>query len=342
MAGDQSAQEGQGQGMPALRGVPPIALVITAIVSIQFGAALAATLFDRLPPGAVSALRLGLAAIILVALWRPWRTRHTAQALRLAALLGVVLGLMNLMFFYAVDRVPLGVVVTIEFLGPIAVGAIFSARRRDLVWPGLALLGVVLLAQPWKGEGGLDPLGLALAAVAGALWGLYIVVAERASREFDGAQGLSISMVGGALVALVPGIAGGGLGQLDLPILGIALAVALASSVIPYTLETGRSVHPRGCSGVLMSMEPPSPPWPGSSSWARRSTRYSSWRWVSWCWPASGSRAPPPSWRARGLDGLLRRPRRAAGGRPAGCEPGRGPPYWGSSCSRSTSPTRSP
>lgn len=257
MAGDQSAQEGQGQGMPALRGVPPIALVITAIVSIQFGAALAATLFDRLPPGAVSALRLGLAAIILVALWRPWRTRHTAQALRLAALLGVVLGLMNLMFFYAVDRVPLGVVVTIEFLGPIAVGAIFSARRRDLVWPALALVGVVLLAQPWKGEGGLDPLGLALAAVAGALWGLYIVVAERASREFDGAQGLSISMVVGALVALVPGIAGGGLGQLDLPILGIALAVALASSVIPYTLETEALRRiPRGVFGVLMSMEP--------------------------------------------------------------------------------------
>lgn len=257
MAGDQTSGQAPGQGMPALRGVPPIALVITAIVSIQFGAALAATLFDRLPPGAVSALRLGLAAIILLALWRPWRTAHTPRALRLAALLGVVLGAMNLMFFYAVDRVPLGVVVTIEFLGPIAVGAIFSARRRDLVWPGLALLGVVLLAQPWKGEGGLDPLGLALAAGAGVFWGLYIVIAERASREFDGAQGLAISMVFGALLALIPGIAGGGLGQLDLPILGIALAVALASSVIPYTLETEALRRiPRGVFGVLMSMEP--------------------------------------------------------------------------------------
>lgn len=243
--------------MPALRGVPPIALVVTAIVSIQFGAALGATLFDRLPVAAVSALRLTLAALILLAIWRPWRTRHSPQALRLAALLGLTLGAMNLMFFYAVDRVPLGIVVTIEFLGPIAVGAIFSARRRDLVWPALALVGVLLLAEPWKTDDGLDLLGVGAAAIAAVFWGLYIVVAERASREFDGAEGLSISMVFAALLALVPGLASGGLGDLDLPILGIGLAVALASSVIPYTLETEALRRiPRGVFGVLMSMEP--------------------------------------------------------------------------------------
>ena len=258
MSTTSSPEAPAGQGIPALNGVPPIALVVTAIVSIQFGAALAATLFDRLPVPAVSALRLTLAAAIMLAIWRPWRVRHSPRALRLAALLGVVLGVMNVMFFYAVDRIPLGVVVTIEFLGPIAVGAIYSARRRGLVWPALALLGVLLLSEPWQTEGGLDLVGVGLAAVAAVFWGLYIVIAERASRDFDGAQGVSISMVFAALVAFVPTLAGGdGLGHLDAEILAIGLVVALLSSVIPYTLETEALRRiPRGVFGVLMSMEP--------------------------------------------------------------------------------------
>lgn len=249
--------ETTGRGIPALAPAPPIALVVVAITSVQFGAALAATLFDRAGVAGVSALRLGLAAIILLAVWRPWRTRHSAKALRAAALFGLVMGGMNMSFYYAVDRIPLGVAVTIEFLGPIAVAAIFSARRRDLVWPGLALVGVVLLAEPWKSGDSLDMVGVGLALLAAVFWGLYIVVAERASRLFDGGQGLAIAMGFAAAMALVPGIAEAGATLLEPSLLAVGLAVCLLSTVIPYTLETEalRRIPP-GVFGVLMSIEP--------------------------------------------------------------------------------------
>jgi inner membrane transporter RhtA len=251
------SSEDTGRGIPALEPVPPIVLVVAAITSIQFGAALAATLFDRVGPAGVSAVRLTLAALVLLAIWRPWRKRRTAEALRAAALFGVVLGAMNLTFFLAVDRIPLGVAVTIEFLGPIAVGAIYSARRRDLVWPAIALLGVVLLAEPWDTSGGLDTVGMALAAVAAVFWGVYIVVAERASRLFDGGEGLSIALVFAAFISLVPGVAEAGSDLLDPELLAIGLAVSLLSTVIPYSLETEALRRiPRGVFGVLMSLEP--------------------------------------------------------------------------------------
>lgn len=246
-----------GRGIPALDPIPPVALVLTGVTSIQFGAALAATLFDEAGPAGTSVLRLSFAAIVLLAAWRPWRRRRDPRALRLVAVFGLTLGAMNLTFYEALDRIPLGVAVTIEFLGPITVATLLSRRRLDLVWIVLATLGIILLAAPWQESGGLDSVGVAFALVAAGFWGLYIVLAQRAGRFFDGGEGLAIAMVWAAAVPLVPGIAQAGTDLLDPGLLAAGFGVALLSSVIPYSLETEALRRmPASVFGILMSLEP--------------------------------------------------------------------------------------
>jgi inner membrane transporter RhtA len=244
-----------GRGIAALEPVPPVLLVITGATSIQFGAALAATLFDDLGPAGVSLVRLGFAAVILVALWRPRLRAYSASALRLAALFGLMLGIMNLSFYEALDRIPLGVAVTLEFAGPVTIAVVLSRRRLDLIWVALAVIGILLLASP--GGGSLDPLGLLFVAVAAIAWAAYILLAQRAGTVFSGGSGLAIAMVVGALVPLGPGVAQAGGDLLDPGLLALGAGVALLSSVIPYTLETEalRRV-PAHVFGVLMSLEP--------------------------------------------------------------------------------------
>jgi inner membrane transporter RhtA len=244
-----------GRGIAALEPVPPVLLVIAGATSIQFGAALAATLFDDLGPGGTSLVRLGFAAVILVALWRPRPSAYSAAELRLAALFGLMLGVMNLSFYEALDRIPLGIAVTLEFAGPVTIAVALSRRRLDLLWVALAVIGILLLANP--GGGSLDPVGLLFVAVAAMAWAAYILVAQRASAVFSGGSGLAIAMVVGALVPLGPGIAQAGAHLLDPGPLAIGAGVALLSSVIPYTLETEalRRV-PAHVFGVLMSLEP--------------------------------------------------------------------------------------
>ena len=247
---------GGGRGIPALDPVPPVVLVLTGVTSIQFGAALAATLFDDLGPAGTSVLRLGFAALVLLAIWRPRLSRHRPVHLRLALLFGVVLGAMNLTFYEALDRIPLGVAVTIEFIGPISVATLLSKRRLDLIWVALAALGIVLLAAPWS-EVGLDGAGVAFALVAAFFWAVYILLAQRAGRVFDGGEGLAIAMVAAALVPLVPGVREAGSDLLTPELLLLGLGVALLSSVVPYSLETEALRRmPAHVFGVLMSLEP--------------------------------------------------------------------------------------
>src|SRR6185503_2474833 len=144
-----------GRGIAWLDPVPPVALVIAAALSVQFGAAFGATIFDAVGPGGASLLRQVFAAVILLAGWRPRLGRYTAADLRLAGAFGVALGLMNLFFYEALDRIPLGICVTIEFIGPVAVAVAFSRRALDLLWIALAVCGIVLLANPF-GAGGVD------------------------------------------------------------------------------------------------------------------------------------------------------------------------------------------
>lgn len=243
------------QGLPGLDRVPPIGLVLGGITSIQFGAALAATLFDDLGPAGTSALRLGFAAIILMALSRPRVRGRDASALWLVLAFGLTLGAMNFAFYEALDRIPLGVAVTIEFAGPLGVAVATSRRRLDLVWAALAAIGIVLLSNPFGA--GIDTMGLVLALAAAACWAAYILLAQRATAHFEGSEGLALAMVAGALVPLVPGIAEAGSTLLQPQWLALGAGVALLSSVIPYSLETEALRRlPANVFGVLMSIEP--------------------------------------------------------------------------------------
>jgi inner membrane transporter RhtA len=229
-----------------------VALVVAAVGSLQFGAGFAVTLFDELGPAGAAFLRLAIAAVVLLAVWRPRLRGHPARDLRLAAAFGITLGLMNLCIYEAMDRIPLGIAVTIEFWGPLAVAIVGSRRPLDLLWVALAATGIVLLADPRGGS--LDAAGIAFAVAAGGLWAGYIVLSARTGRVFPGGSGLAIAMLFGALVTLPAGV---GADLLAPEMLAAGAVVALASSVIPYSfeLEALRRL-PARVFGVLMSLEP--------------------------------------------------------------------------------------
>ncbi len=240
---------------PSDPGLRPVAFVLTGITSIQCGAALAATLFDELGPSGTTLLRLLFAAAILLVLWRPDPRAYAPAQLRLAGLFGLALGLMNLSFYLALERLPLGVAVTIEFVGPLGVAVATSRRRADLAWAALAACGIILLADP--GGASIDPLGLVFILLAGACWAAYILLAQRAGPGFEGGRGLAMAMAVATLVPLVPGVIEGGGALLDGRLLLLGAAVAIMSSVIPYSLEfEALRRMPANVFGVLMSLEP--------------------------------------------------------------------------------------
>jgi inner membrane transporter RhtA len=223
-------------------GVP---LVLVAITSLQFGAAIAGTIFDEIGAAGTSLLRSLFAAAILLAVWRPSLRGRSARDLRLIGLFGLLLGAMNLCIYESFARIPLGIAVTIEFAGPLGIAVALSRRRLDLAAAALAAVGIVLLADPGGG------------AVAAACWAAYILVAQAASQVWSGGRGLAVAMGVAVLVPLVPGIAGAGSDLLDPRWLAIGCAVALMSSVVPYSLETEALRRlPANVFGVLMSVEP--------------------------------------------------------------------------------------
>jgi inner membrane transporter RhtA len=226
-------------------------MVLAAASSLQVGAAFAVTLFDELGPGGAAFLRLALAAIVLCAIWRP----SLAGDLRVAAAFGVALGLMNWSIYESIDRIPLGVAVTIEFAGPLAVAVIGSRRPLDGLWIVLAAAGILLLTDP--GGGSVDGLGVLFALTAAVCWAAYIHLSQRTGRAFPGGSGLALAMVVGALVVAPAGFIQGGGALAEPDLLGSALVVALASSVLPYSLELEALRRlPAAVFGVLMSLEP--------------------------------------------------------------------------------------
>jgi inner membrane transporter RhtA len=236
-------------------GPPGVPLVLVAITSLQFGAALAGTIFDETGPAGTALLRALFAALILVAIWRPRPSAHSASELRLVAVFGLVLGAMNLCIYESFSRIPLGIAVTIEFAGPLGIAVALSRRRLDLACAALAALGIVLLADP--GSGAVDFLGVVFALVAAACWAIYILVAQAAGRVFTGGRGVALAMSIALLVPLVPGIVEAGSELLEPQWLAIGCAVALMSSVLPYSLETEALRRlPANVFGVLMSLEP--------------------------------------------------------------------------------------
>jgi inner membrane transporter RhtA len=235
--------------------VPPTVLVLLGIASVQFGAALAKGLFDEIGAGGTVFLRVFFAAIVLVAIWRPSLRGHGRRAIRLVVAFGLVLACMNLAFYSALDRIPLGAAVTFEFVGPLGVAVAGSRKPLDLLWVALAAAGILLLSD--FGGGDLDALGIAFALLAGAFWAAYILLSARVGREFEGADGLALAMVVGTAVLVPVGVADAG-GDLLVPwILAVAAGVAVLSSAIPYALEMEALRRmPTGVFGVLMSLEP--------------------------------------------------------------------------------------
>ena len=249
--------------------VPPAALVLTGIVSVQLGAGLAARLFAVVPPAAVTGLRLWTAAIVLTVagarglrrsardLWR----RRAGRDLAVVAAFGLTLAVMNYSIYQAFARIPLGVAVTVEFLGPLAVAVAASRRALDALWVLLAGAGVALLTQggsvPGRHGTGLNPAGLAFALVAAASWAAYILLSAATGLRFPGSTGLTIAMAVAALAVTPAGIAAGGRALLRPAVLGTGAAIGLLSSIIPYSLELEalRRVPPK-VFGIWMSLEP--------------------------------------------------------------------------------------
>lgn len=240
------------------RGVPPTVLVLLSVGSVQFGAAIAKGLFDAVGPGGTVLFRILLSALVLLLLWRPNLRGYTRREYALAALFGLVLAGMNLSLYLAIDRIPLGVAVTLEFVGPLTVAVVGSRRLLDGLWVVFAATGIVLLA-PLNILGGtdLDPVGVAFALLAGCLWACYILLSARVGGVFPGGTGLVISLSVGTLLLLPVGIADGGFALLDPKLILAGLGVALLSSAIPYSLEMQalRNI-PTRVFGVLMSLEP--------------------------------------------------------------------------------------
>jgi inner membrane transporter RhtA len=236
--------------------VPPTVLVLASIGSVQFGAAFAKTLFDELGAGGTVFVRTLVAAIVLALIWRPRLAGHDRRDLGLALVFGLVLAAMNLCFYSSIERIPLGIAVTFEFVGPLGVAVFGSRRSLDLLWVVLAATGILLLSDLGSG-GGLDRLGVALALLAGVFWAAYILLSARMGQAFPGGAGLALAMVV-ATVPLAPvGIADGG-SQVPVPeVLLAGVAVGVLGSAIPYALELeALRTMPVGVFGVLMSLEP--------------------------------------------------------------------------------------
>ena len=242
-------------GTEASHRAPGFALVGVAISSVQFGSAIADKLFAQIGPSGAVLLRLVSAAVVLIALWRPSLAGRTRAELRLAAAFGLVLAAMNLCFYAGLHRIPLGIAVTIEFVGPLTVAVVSSRRPRDLLWVGLAVAGILALTR--GGTTHLSGIGILFALLAGGFWGTYIVLNARLGKAFAGGSGLALAMCVAAVIGLPFGIADGGAHLLSAHALLLGSAVGMLSSAIPYSCEVEalRRID-QGVFAVLMSMEP--------------------------------------------------------------------------------------
>ncbi|WP_405871717.1 MULTISPECIES: EamA family transporter [unclassified Streptomyces] len=233
----------------------PVGLVLAGGVSVQFGAALAVSLMPRAGSLGVVTLRLLAAAVVLLVICRPRLRGHSRVDWGTVLVFGITMGAMNGLFYQAVARIPLGAAVTLEVLGPLALSVLVSRRAINVVWAGLALAGVFLLGGGNFGD--LDPVGVVFALGAGAMWATYIVFSARTGRRFPQADGLALAMGVAALLMLPLGIAESGAKLADPVTIALGSAVAIMSSVLPYTLELlALRRLPASTFAIMMSLEP--------------------------------------------------------------------------------------
>jgi inner membrane transporter RhtA len=225
------------------------------MLCFQFGAALAKGLFPLIGASGTVALRLGISAVLLVAVWRTWRVRLSLKDWRIIVLYGLSMGCMNLFFYISLSYIPLGIAVALEFTGPLGLAMLASRRPLDFLWIALAVLGLLPL-MPLRADDALPLVGVLCALAAGLFWALYIVFGRRAGAA-HGAQSTALGTVVGAIAIVPIGFAQHGMSILAPSILPIAIAVAVLSSALPYSLEM--FALPRIATktfGVLMSLDP--------------------------------------------------------------------------------------
>ncbi|MCA1224107.1 EamA family transporter [Streptomyces sp. 8L] len=248
---------GPGGGAPG-RSYGALGLVLSGCVSVQFGGAVAVSLMPRAGVLGIVALRLVLAAAVLLVACRPALRGHSRADWTTVLVFGAVLAAMNSFFYEAVHRIPLGAGVTLEVLGPLSLSVIASRRLVNLLWAACALGGVFLLSGlAGGGIGRLDPVGVAFGLAAAVMWATYILFSARTGRRFPQADGLALAMGVGALLALPFGIVDSGPRMLAPSTVGLALGVAVLSSVLPYTFELlALRRLPAATFAILMSLEP--------------------------------------------------------------------------------------
>lgn len=233
---------------------PAWSLAVAAIVIVQLGVALSPSLIDIVGPAGTGWLRLTAGGLMLIAIARPKLRSYSRQDLRMALLLGVITGVMMVAFLGALDRLPLGTTVAIEFLGPLTVAAVRAHRRSALIWPALALAGVIALTEPWVGD--TDLVGVLLALIAGAGWGSYILLTQNIGDRFSGLDGLAITIPIAAVTAAIPGIPQAW-GHITPTAIALAVALAVIAPVIPFALEVAALRRLSAATfGTLMALEP--------------------------------------------------------------------------------------
>lgn len=235
--------------------IPPIPAVLLAIISVQCGAAIAKTLFPALGAAATASIRIGVSALILLLAYRPNLKTTTPAQWKIVIPYGLSLGAMNLVFYYAIERIPIGLAVTLEFIGPLLVAIFGSKRLVDYCWVLLAALGIILIA-PWNNTK-VDSLGVLFALAAGGFWAAYIILGGKISKIMDDGKAVSTGMLFAGILILPFGFFSSGFSNLTPTFLGMGVALALLSSAIPFTLEMKAlgQLPPRTFS-ILMSLEP--------------------------------------------------------------------------------------
>ena len=233
-----------------------VAAVLCSIFSVQSGASIAKYLFHLLGPGGAVTLRVGLAGIVLALINRPPLRHFKARQWKCVILYGMSIGLMNLVWYYGIQRVPLGVGVTLEFIGPLTLAFCMSRKAVDFLWAFLAALGIVLIV-PWANPGECDMIGIGLVLLSGVFWASYIIMTDKITRLMRPKDAVTLGLCIAALVVLPAGLISGDLFHLNWKLLLIGFSVALFSSILPFTLDlyAMKGLQEKTYS-ILMSLEP--------------------------------------------------------------------------------------
>jgi inner membrane transporter RhtA len=234
-----------------------ICSVILAMMTIQTGASIAKQLFPLIGPEGTTALRLGFSAVVLWLVFRPWRALPMGRDWQAIIIYGLCLGGMNILFYLAIARIPLGIAVALEFTGPLTVALLASRRKRDLFWVACAIAGILLLLPDMRGVDALDPIGVLLALAAGACWAGYILFGKKTGSQASGGITVALGITVAAVVLVPVGAITQGLALLSWQVLPLGLLVGILSSAVPYSLEMVALRHMTSQNfSVFMSMEP--------------------------------------------------------------------------------------